>query len=131
MIGLVRGVLLEVAEAAYLADALDALLRDRRPSAKLQDVLDRLRRTVANASVSDQNTGVDARIVGQQADSVDHAAYDLVDTAEAAAILGITPNGVRDLARRGRLRRLRAGGRWLYPARSVVARAEQRSAKRG
>ena len=61
---------------------------------------------------------------------VDYAAYDLVDSAQAATILGITPGGVRYLADAGILPAHRAGGRWLYPARAVVERAEQRASRR-
>ncbi|MCV7005659.1 helix-turn-helix domain-containing protein [Mycobacterium gordonae] len=54
----------------------------------------------------------------------------MLDTGEAAAILGIGPNGVRDLVRRGKLPAHRAGGRLLLPALPVVERAERRAAKR-
>lgn len=48
---------------------------------------------------------------------------DVVDTTEAAAILGITANGVRDLVRRGTIPGIRDGRRWLYPAAAVNERA--------
>ncbi|WP_371744210.1 helix-turn-helix domain-containing protein [Mycobacterium sp. DL592] len=107
------------------------LLRDRRPSAQLSDFIDRLRRTVAKSGVSSPNTGADARNVGNCGDSSDYRPYDVLTTGEAAAILGITANGVRDLARRGRIPAHRAGGSWLYPATSIVTLAERRAAKRG
>jgi hypothetical protein len=131
MISVKRGVLLDADDAGYVLAALDALLRDRRPSARLQGFLDRLRKTVVSSGVSASEAGVGARIVGGGGDSPDYAEYDLLDTNEAAAILRISPNGVRDLARRGRLPVHRAGGRLLYPAAAVVARAERRAAKRG
>lgn len=131
MIERVSGILLEPTDARYLLDALDALLRDRRPSAQLAQFIDRFRRTVAKSGVSESITGADTREVGSQQDSVHYAPYDVLDTAEAAAILGITANGVRDLARRGVLPSHRAGGRHLFPAVAVVARAEQIAAKRG
>jgi excisionase family DNA binding protein len=68
--------------------------------------------------------------VTDDAGSVHHATYDLMDTAEAAAILGITPGGVRYLADAGRIPAHRAGGRRLYPARAVVERAERQAARR-
>lgn len=131
MIERVSGILLEPADARYLLDAFDALLRDRRPSAQLAQFVDRLRRTVAKADVSSPPTGVHARELGGQRNSGHYAPYDVLATAEVAAILGITGNGVRDLARRGTIPAHRAGGRWLYPATAVVALAEHRAAKRG
>lgn len=131
MIGRVSGILLEPSDARYLVDALDALLRDRRPSPQLSQFVDRLRRTVAKAGASEQITVVDAREVGAQSDSGHYAPYDVLDTGEAAAILGITANGVRDLARRKSIPAHRAAGRWLYPAASIVALAERRAARKG
>ncbi|SBS77353.1 conserved hypothetical protein [uncultured Mycobacterium sp.] len=130
MIERVHGVLLEPADAGYLLDALDALLRDRRPSPQLAQFIDRLRKTVAASGVSRPITGGHARKVGVLHDSQHYAPYDVLDTGEAATILGITPNGVRDLARRGVLPSHRAGGRYFYPAGAVVARAERQAAKR-
>jgi len=62
---------------------------------------------------------------------VPDSADDVVDTTEAAAILGITANGVRDLARRGIIPGHRtARGHWRYPAASVIERAENRECER-
>lgn len=131
MIGRVSGVLLEADDARYLLDALDALLQGgRRPSPRLADFIARLRRNAETLSPTQEDTLAGVRKLGVQQDSDNTAAYDLLDTAEAAAILGCTSANVRDLASRGRLPRHRAGGRWLYPARSVVALAESRAAKR-
>ncbi|XTP37167.1 helix-turn-helix domain-containing protein [Mycobacterium sp. TJFP1] len=130
MIERVNGVLLEPDDARYLLDALDALLTDRRPSPRLADFIARLRKTSVKADVSAPQTDVDVREVGNEEDSPHDRPYDLVTTGEAAAILRLTPGGVRDLARRGSIPAYRAGGRWVYPARSVVALAEQRAAKR-
>jgi hypothetical protein len=127
----VNGVLLEAADARYLLDALDALLQDgRRPSPRLADFIARLRRTAGKLAPTQENTCADVSKVGAQQDSSHTALYDLVDSGEAAAILGCTSANVRDLARRGRLPRHRAGGRWVYPAASVEALAERRAAKR-
>ncbi len=130
MIERVSGILLEPTDAQYLVDALDALLRERRPSAQLAAFIDRLRKTVAKLAVQAPETGVHARELGGQQTSAHTAAYDLVDTSEAAAILDITPNGVRDLVYRDRLPAHRAGGRLLLPAAAVVARAERRAARK-
>lgn len=130
MIERLSGIVLDVVDAQYLVEALDALLVDRRPSARLVQFISQLRKSVAKSGVSGQNAGVDARLVGVQEDSAHYALYDVVDTCEAAAILGITANGVRDLARRKALPAHRAGGRWLFPAAAVVARAERQAARK-
>ncbi|MFN6549497.1 helix-turn-helix domain-containing protein [Mycolicibacterium septicum] len=132
-----RGVvLLDSNDAAYLAAALgrlsDALAgHGLRPSEQLVALRTKLAKACASASDSTPDTCADIRTVGAQQDSQHTALYDLVDTDEAARILGCTPANVRDLARRGRLPAHRAGRGWLYPAASVVARAEHRAAKRG
>lgn len=131
MIEKLSGVVLDLEDARYALAAFDELLRGRRPSARLADFIARLRKTV-KSGVSDAKSGVCLSPVpekfGAQHVSGHTAPYDLLDTREAAAVLGITPNAVRDLRRRGRLPAHKAGGRWLYPAASVVARAERRAA---
>lgn len=134
MIERVTGVMLDADDARYALDAFDALLRDRRPSARLADFIGRLRRAVkTGVSQPDSvvSAGEGARTVGTQPDSAHTAAYDLLDTAQAAAVLGISGNGVRDLIRRQVLPAHRAGGRWLLPAAPVIARAERQAARRG
>ncbi|AFM16989.1 hypothetical protein Mycch_2206 [Mycolicibacterium chubuense NBB4] len=131
MIDRVNGVVLEAVDAKYLLDALDVLLQGRRASPRLADFIDRLRRTAEKLSPAQENTHATVREIGGPHDSGHAGLYDLVDSSEAARILGCTPANVRDLARRGRLPRHRAGGRWLYPARSVAALAERRAATRG
>lgn len=129
--GLRSVVLVDGADAQLLLKMFDAL-RTRGPiTALAADLEARLRKAVVRVSENTANTDVDVRKVDEQQDSGDIAPYDLVDTAEAARILGCTPGNVRDLARRGRIPRHRAGGRWVYPARSVVIRAERQAAKRG
>lgn len=128
----INGVLLSDADARFLCAALDALLQDgRRPSPRLHDFIVNLRKSVEKLADSQADMLAGVRKLGGHEDSSHTAAYDLVDSAEAAAILGCGPANVRDLRRRGRLPCHRAGGRWLYPARAVVALAEQRAAKRG
>jgi Helix-turn-helix domain len=126
----INGVLLAPPDAQYLLDALDALLQGRNPTPRLADFIERLRRIAGKLASTQENTCVGVRKVGAQRDSDHTALYDLVDSGEAAAILGCTPANVRDLARRGRLPRHRAGGRWVYPAASVEAFAAKRAAKR-
>lgn len=130
MIERVDGVVLSVSDVRYVLAAFAALLVDRSPSAQLDHFIGQLRKSVAYASDTSATCRVDAREVGGQQDPAHTARYDLLDTAEAAAILGIKPNGVRDLVRRKKLPAHRAGGRLLLPALPVVERAERR-AKRG
>ena len=111
----------------YLVDAFAVLLQDRRPSQKLSQLIERLRKTIVDASNSAPTSGVNARKLGSQVDSAQSAPYDLVDTIAAAAILGIKPNAVRDFVRRSKLPAHHAGGRLLLPAVSVIERAERRA----
>jgi len=127
----VNGVLLDADDARYLLGALDALLAERTASPRLNALVARLRRIAEKLAPTQEDTPLDVRKVDGQGDSGHIAPYDLVDTREAAAILGCTSANVRDLARRGKLPRHRAGRGWVYPAASVVALAEKRAAKRG
>ena len=125
------GVWVPLGKIRFAVDAFTALLRDRRPTAQLADFIDWLRsRADAAADVAAHIADGNARSIARQPDSPDYRPYDLLDTAEAAAICGVTGGGVRDLARRGRLPAHRAGGRWLFPAVAVVAYAERRAARR-
>jgi excisionase family DNA binding protein len=122
----VAGVLLEPADAEYLLSALDALLANQRPSAQLSAFIDRLRKSAEKLAPTAENAAVGGRMLGLQHDSAHTATYDLVDTREAAAILGCKARNVRDLGDRGVLPRHRAGGRWLFPIAAVEARAARR-----
>ena len=132
MITGLRGVvLLDGDDARYLLRVLDQFVsvhasQGLAPNETLKAAKAKLAKAVASASDSGRNACVDVRLLGDQQDSPHTKPYDLLDTGEAASILGCTPANVRDLARRGSLRGHRAGGRWLYPAASVVARAERR-----
>lgn len=130
MIERVSGVLLPPDDARYLLDALDALLQGRHPAPRLSDFIERLRRMAGKLAIAQEDTAVCARKVDAQQDSGDIALYDLLDSREAAEILGCTQSNVRDLANRGRIPSYRAGGRRVYPAASVVALAEHRAARR-
>lgn len=127
MIEVLAGVHLSVQDVRALLDLLDAAAVHAVPGARAVDVTRKLRKSVERLM---RTTGGAQSGVTTHAESVQHAAYDLVDTAQAASILGITPNGVRYLADAGRIPAHRAGGRWLYPARAVVERAERQAARR-
>lgn len=125
----ISGVLLGADDARTLADALDVFAkvlaeRGSRPTAKLDDLRRRLSR--ASTRVSRLDTHANARSIAAEPDSGVDLGYELIDSAQAARILGISADGVRDLARRGRLPVVRAGGRWLFAAAGVVERAERR-----
>ena len=128
MIEKVSGVLLDAADADYLARAL-ALFEEvlakqgSRPSPRLVDLERRLSRASSDATRSTTSGYVSGAKDSADRDAL--SAYEFVDTERAANILGCTPGNVRDLARRGRLPAVRSGGRWLYPAAAVVARAER------
>lgn len=75
-------------------------------------------------------SGVDARTPVQQwitDNPVIHCEDELLDSADAARVLGITGNGVRDLRRRGRLSATKAGGRWLFRRRDLDEFAASRT----
>lgn len=127
VIEVAAGVHLSVADVRVLLDVLDAAAVHADPGPRAAHVIRQLRKSVERLTHTTRNA---QSSVTFDPESVQHAAYDLVDTAEAAAILGITPGGVRYLADAGRIPAHRAGGRWLYPARAVVHRAERQAARR-
>lgn len=133
MITGLRGVvLLDSNDARYVAEALARFLvvlgeHGLRASPTLLDAEARLRKAAVGASDSTRS----ASGVGGHLSSSHSGMYDLVDSVEAARILGCTPQNVRDLARRGRLPAHRAGRGWVYPAQAVAERAERQAAKRG
>ncbi|MCX7542170.1 helix-turn-helix domain-containing protein [Corynebacterium sp. P5848] len=51
--------------------------------------------------------------------------YEFIDTKKAADILGITPHGAAELARRGTVTGHKSGGQWLLASAEVQARAER------
>ena len=103
MIEKVSGVLLDAADADYLARAL-ALFEEvlakqgSRPSPRLVDLERRLSRASSDATRS--TTGGYVSGAKDSADRDALSAYEFVDTERAANILGCTPGNVRDLARR-------------------------------
>jgi hypothetical protein len=124
------GAVLTPGEVDYVLAAFDVLLRGRRPSAQLAAFVDKLRKSGAAAYASALQADTRVSHISELRDPAHPAKHDLVDTAEAATILGVSPAGVRDLCRRGRLAGYRAGGRWLCPVGAVVARAERQAARR-
>lgn len=130
MIAAQHGVYLTVDDAGYLADALDHVCRTAHPSARLADLARRLRKSCAALTPTQEIGRNHLRDVQSELDVSDHRAYDLLDTDEAARLLGCSAANVRDLVRRGRLPGHRAGNRWLLPARVVVERAERQAARR-
>lgn len=130
--GLRGAVVLDASAASLLVEVLAVLPQHGlHPNARLADVESQLRKACANASEPPRNACADERMPGSQSGSPQTAMYDLVNSKEAAEILGCTAANVRDLARRGRLPRHRAGRGWVYPAASVVALAEKRATQRG
>lgn len=127
MIEIGVGVHLAPHEIRALLAILDAACRVATPDARAADVIRRLRKTDERLT---QATGNRQHGVTDGDESTHYSAYDLVDTAEAAAILGITPGGVRYLADAGRIPAHRAGGRRIYPAAAIVARAERQAERR-
>jgi hypothetical protein len=124
----VEGTLLSPEDVDYNVRALEllqAVLRQigSAPQPKLVAYTERL---CSKSGVNRQNASPNARFIAGQPDSLHHDEYATVDTSQAARILGITPNGVRDLHRRGRLPARRDGGRWAYPVDAVMRRAEHR-----
>jgi excisionase family DNA binding protein len=116
------GVQLTDDEARLLLDLMNQVVRiGAQPSPRATDLIRRLRKACVDES---------ARVLNPNA-AAQHARYDLVDTREAAALLGISESGVRDLIRRGKLAGHRAAGRWLLPSASVVERAERKAARQG
>lgn len=143
-----RGVFVTADDAAYIASALDEfarLMAERRdahgnpapsqPSPRLVAVTAKLHRTVASLAIHDPAVDhgrrpkppaepPDARAL--QRDSMDAGPH-VIGTGDAARRLGITPNAVRDLARRGRLTVTRTGTRWRFDTRALDDyRASQR-----
>lgn len=139
-------VLLDPAEVDYVVRALEefvSAMEPRSPSPRLLVTIQKLRRAGVSADAASVTARADdlrqppqppaqtASVRDPQRDSVHAGPHDDIGTAEAARRLGITPNGVRDLARRGRLDVRRAGHRLLVSAASVNAHAARTAARRG
>lgn len=114
------GVHLDAADTALMIRIIDELAAKSKAVdgrglgaqvLKLRTELDR-----ANARVKAHGPSVRANVnpaVGEQVPGqID--VYGLITSQQAAAILGITPGGVRHRARTGKIGSRKAGGRWLY-----------------
>lgn len=146
-----HGVFITADDAAYVVHALDLLARllaEQRdangnpmpstPTPRLAAMTAKLRRTVDSLALRDKAADHaqcleapdgNASVRAPQYDSVDAGPHD-IGTGDAARRLGITPNAVRDLARRGRLAVTHTGTRWRFDAHAVNALAEQRASQR-
>lgn len=62
-----------------------------------------------------------------QPQSPPSAVGELIDSTEAATILGCSERWVRDPRFRGRLGGRKVGGRWLFPRQTVVEYAERKA----
>lgn len=117
---------IDPATAELLARALDVLGTGQQ-GRRLTPELERVRAGLRGSGVV---TGVDARTPVPQwitANPVIHCEDELLDSADAARVLGITGNGVRDLRRRGRLSATKASGRWLFRRRDLDEFAASRT----
>ncbi|MDC9006471.1 helix-turn-helix domain-containing protein [Mycobacterium marinum] len=140
MIAAVSGIVLSRAAAVHVLDAIDKqerlLAQQREPNGRpapeslptnLLLLRINLRRALAKTGDSQRNIArsgaSNARSMVFQADSAQDAVCATLSSAEVAAVLGITPNAVRDLRRRGSLHAERVGGRYRFDAAEVEARA--------
>ncbi|MDP7738989.1 helix-turn-helix domain-containing protein [Mycobacterium paragordonae] len=148
MIQRLAGVYLDAYDVAFVVEALDHLaqLIAGPTPARLESVTAKLRRHANSlAALAVDNSGADHRrsakppaqppvrtasVRALQRDSV-QAGRHVMGTGQAASCLGVTPNAVRDLARRGRLEARRTGTRWQFDAAGVIALAERRAAQQG
>lgn len=149
VIGAVNGVVMSLADARMILAALDhqeQLLSERRGPrgeprperlpANVRVLMLQMRRAIARTG--DQNASAATRhLTAARVGAVPPTARNAVSqeipvhdgrhatfsSADAAAALGITPNGVRDLHRRGCLHAERVGGRLRFDVDEVLARA--------
>lgn len=128
MINRIEGLILDPDSAEFLVRALEMLAqhlkgRGALPSQKLVAMTEQLR-SGAITGATRPNTGDGNSFDVGSRDSSHAPWHAILDSRRAAKILGITPNGARDLARRGVLPAQRAGREWLFDAAAVIRRAE-------
>ncbi|MBM4695294.1 helix-turn-helix domain-containing protein [Rhodococcus hoagii] len=128
------GVYLDAADAGLLVRLIDdysAHLRsgvdDRALGNRVLALRAELDRANARVSARPSNVSANVSVLGAQRDPSQSEVYALIDSGQAAAVLGCTPGNVRDLARRGRLAARRAGGRWVYSLLDVERVAAERA----
>lgn len=82
-----------------------------------------------NARISGLASNVSSNVspLGAQRDPAQSGLHALIDSSQAAAVLGCTTGNVRDLARRGQLAARRVGGRWAYNGLEVERIAAERA----
>lgn len=124
------GVFLDEADTRLVVEVLGYLDRiatenGRRPTPKVEALRHRLKS--AYLTVSGRTVPDGASPSSPTRRSLLPSGHELVDTGQAARLLGISPDTIRYHARRGNLPAQRAGGRWLYDAAAVAALAEQRA----
>lgn len=130
-----HGLFVTVEDALFIADRLDKLCagKDTAP-ARLAHVSKRLRQACAALTPSQEKTGSDRRKhlrgVPFDPEPGDYERYDVVETGEAAQLLGCSAANIRDLIRRDRLPARRAGNRWLVSSSAVLELAQRKAARR-
>lgn len=147
MIARVSGVILDGTDLDNVASAFELLARlmaEHRDehgnptpmpaSARLEAMAAKLARAARNASPAsaeqDEPDEPPAPASGGRAQTptdVQHFGHATIGATAAATRLGITANGARDLARRGRIPAHHNGTRWVFDATAVDAFAAQRS----
>lgn len=133
MITAVNGVVMSSDDARILLDELERHA-DMAPNARivaiqLRKILkpkaaDQARFSQARTtSIATQNTTLDPSSSAHETGPDHDVQRERLTTADAATLLGITPNAVRELRRRGVIRGHRTGGRWKFDASEIDARA--------
>jgi len=125
VIAAVNGVVLDAVSAGIVLEALEAQV-DRSDMRVLALYL---RRSLSKSGVSRRISPLDTRSGAStasnptlQPEPEQHPGRATLSSSEAAAILGVTPNNIRDLRRRGRLPATLIGSRWHFDPRVVDAR---------
>lgn len=112
-----------------MADVLEHAARLGQPSARVADLIRRLRREVGKPDPAYVDVSENRKGRANQPDPGEVRGHDLLTATEAAAIIGCTGANVRYLRRNGHLPAHRTGSRWVYPAATVIAYAERRASK--
>jgi len=128
----VTTVQLDAEDAALIVRLIDAHAEVTRSTGRqLGPSVVRLRAELERASVrvNARGANVNANVSGtdREQSTPDRDLYAFVDSAQAAAILGITPGGIRYRARTGQIASRKAGGRWLYSAADAERIAAERA----
>ena len=112
-------------ELVAAVDVLEQLAHDR--GQRLTPTMQAIRAGLAAATGA--GTGAHARTQELHSIPVHTAPREpgTVDTTTAATELGITPSGVRDLVRRGRLPAVRRAGRWWIDPNDIAALSDSRT----